>query len=842
MKQDFTVTGMSCAACSARVEKAARALSGLREVSVNLLTGNMRVEYDENLLSAAQIEKAVRDAGYGAYVKGGKANTRAEKSEDAASEAVRDMKKRLIWSFVLLLPLMYVAMGSMIGLPQPAFLSGDANAANFALTQFLLCLPVAYLNRAYYERGFKALFRRAPSMDTLIALGSAASLIYGLFAMFMINHGLSAGEMELVCEYRHDLYFESSVMILALINLGKYLEARSKARTGDALKKLMALKPATAMLEKNGEVTEIPAEEIRPGDILHVKPGSRIPADGVILEGGASVDESAITGESVPAEKDAGDRVTCATVNLNRFFRMRVTEAGEDTAFAQIIRMVEDAGADKAPIARLADRISGVFVPVVMGISVLTAVIWLLGGALFSFALSRAISVLVISCPCALGLATPVAIMVGTGRGADAGILIRSGEALENAGGVQCVVMDKTGTLTRGTPAVTRVLPIRQNEKDFLRLAGAVEEPSEHPLSRAVTARAAETGLTLPPVSDFESVPGRGVRAVCEGKTISAGSARWMRELGFDLSAQENTLSEISDAGETPLIFARENTLLGIISVADEAKPTSKAAVETLSGMGIEVVMLTGDNERTANAIAKKLGISRVIPGVLPADKAREVEKLRASGKRVAMVGDGINDAPALKTADVGIAIGAGADVALESADLVLMHSDPMDVCSAIRLSRETLKNIRQNLFWAFFYNALGIPVAAGALYTAFGLTLSPMIAAAAMSFSSFFVVTNALRLRRLKLSPSSPVQSIPAQDAPRIIKEEKTMITLKIEGMMCMHCVSHVKKALESIPGVKADVDLEKNEARVEVAPDTDVETLKKAVADAGYEVVSVS
>ena len=834
MIKDFTVTGMSCAACSARVEKAVSALSGVRSVSVNLLTGGMRADFDESAVSAADILSAVTNAGYGAAEKNGKAarNSAGPTPEAHWDAEIRGMKRRLILSFALLIPLMYVAMGPMLGLRIPAALTGAENAANYALTQLILCLPVAYVNRAYYERGFRALIRRAPSMDTLISLGSAASLLYGVISLFFINAAVSRGDFAAADIRRHDLYFESSVMILALINLGKYLEARSKGKTGEALKKLVAMKPASALVERGGKTVEVAAEALVPGDIVWVKPGSRVPADGVLLDG-ASIDESAITGESMPADKEPGDRVTAATVNLNRFFRMRVTHAGEDTAFAKIIRMVEDAGAGKAPIARLADRISGVFVPVVMGISVVTAAIWALSGAEFSFALSRAISVLVISCPCALGLATPVAIMVGTGRGADAGILIRSGEALERAHEVSCVVMDKTGTLTLGRPRVMRVVPGKLSEDALLSAAAALEGFSEHPLSRAVTEEAARRGLKLPQAADFEAVPGRGVRGTVDGRALRGGNAAWLRETGADLSAYSEALDAISAAGETPLVFADGSDVLGIISAADEAKPTAGEAVRALSDLGIEVVMLTGDNARTAEAIAGRLGISRVISGVMPADKAGEIERLKREGRVVAMVGDGVNDAPALKTADVGIAIGAGADVAVESADIILMHSDPLDVAGAIGLSRETIKNIRQNLFWAFFYNALGIPVAAGALYPAFGLTLNPMIAAAAMSVSSVFVVTNALRLRRAKIDSAKPAA---------IKKEESPVITMKVEGMMCPHCQARVKKALEALPGVTADVDLEKNEARVTCAGPVDREALRKAVTDAGYDVTGIN
>ncbi|MBR3929273.1 MAG: heavy metal translocating P-type ATPase [Clostridia bacterium] len=843
MKKDFIVTGMTCAACSARVEKAVRALDGVLKCDVNLLAGKMQVEMDETV-TAEKINSAVTDAGYGCEVKGEKPKKESS-ANDAREKEIRAMKIRTILSFIFMIPLMYVSMGSMAGLPLPAFLSGMDMSANYALIQLVLCLPVAYINRAYYERGFKALWKRSPNMDSLIAVGSMASLAYGVFAMFRINFGLASENMELVHRYAHDLYFESAVMILALINLGKYMEAKSKGKTGEALEKLMDLQPETAIREENGQELEIPAGEIQVGDILCVRPGTRIPADGVIVWGDASVDESAITGESMPVDKAAGDRVTGATVNLNRFFKMKVTHAGEEAAFSKIIRMVEDASAAKAPIARMADKIAGVFVPIVMAISLITFALWLVFDQKLEFALSRAISVLVISCPCALGLATPVAIMVGMGKGAESGILIRSGEALESAYKVNLAVMDKTGTLTMGKPVVSKVAAYGKREDELIALAASVECASEHPLAKAVNGYAQARSIDLIPAVGFEAIPGRGVKAEINGETVYGGSVSWMKEMGKITSEAIRDAEKMAEEGQTPLVFASDKGVFGVIGVADAVKPTSFGAVKALSDIGVETIMLTGDNEKTAQAVAGKLGVAKALSGVLPGDKAKEIAKIRAEGKFVAMVGDGVNDAPALKTADVGIAIGAGTDVAIESADLILMKSDPVDVANAIRLSRAVMKAIKQNLFWAFFYNVLGIPVAAGALYPLFGITLSPMIAAGAMSLSSLFVVTNALRLRKfepIRIENACPA-SCDAEKKPEEImnQEEKTMITMKIEGMMCMHCHARVTKVLNAFEGVKAEVDLEKGQAAIEITGDVTVETLKQAVIDAGYEVTGI-
>lgn len=735
--------------------------------------------------------------------------------------------------FYFLIPLMYVAMGHMVGLPQPSFLRGDVNAVSFALTQFLLCIPVLYINRAYFERGFRSLIHGAPNMDTLISVGSGASLIYGIFAIYRMGYGLGTQNMELVHRYLHDLYFESAVMILALINIGKYLEARSKGKTSEAIQKLMDLAPKTALVERNGQVVEIAAEDMLTGDILQVKPGSSIPADGVVIEGRTSVDEAAITGESMPVEKKEGDTVTAATLNKTGFIRMRAARVGQDTTFSQIIRLVEEASSSKAPIARMADKIAGIFVPTVMGIALLTGIVWLLMGAEFEFALSCAIAVLVISCPCALGLATPVAIMVGTGKGAENGILIKSGEALEVTHNVQSVVLDKTGTITEGKPVVTDIISFGMSENKILEISAALEKKSEHPLAEAVLLKA--KGMELPNAENFAAIPGKGITAKIQGNIYYAGNQKLMQEQGISCEKALSSMEKLSKEGKTPLILADEKQVFGIIGVADVVKPTSAKAIQELKKLGIQVIMLTGDNARTAKAIQKQLDIDTVIAEVLPQDKEREISRLQEEGKTVAMVGDGLNDAPALARADVGIAIGAGTDVAIESADIVLMKNDLQDVATAIELSKAVTRNIKENLFWAFFYNVCGIPLAAGVLYPVFGLKLSPMFGAAAMSLSSLFVVSNALRLRFFHSLKKGKTQPESIQEK----KEEKNMYTMKIEGMMCPHCQAAVTKALEALEGTKAEVNLEKKEAYVETG--LEKEALKKAVEDAGYQVLSV-
>lgn len=858
MKEKFDVTGMTCSACSSRVEKCVSKLEGVKEVSVNLLTNSMQVEFNDAVIQEQGIIDAVVHAGYGASVQGkketfsGKQKTRKE-GTDPVKEHLEYMKKRTIWSFIFLIPLMYVSMGHMIGLPLPGFLHGTVNAVGFAMTQFLLCIPVIYINRAYYTKGFSTLFHGAPNMDTLIAVGSTASLVYGIFAIYRMGYGLGVQDLDLVNRYLHDLYFESAVMILALINIGKYLEARSKGKTSEAINKLMDLAPKTAFVERSGGVVEIPAEEIQIGDILQVKPGSSVPADGVVLEGTTSIDEAAITGESIPVQKMPGDQVIAATMNKAGFFRMKASKVGDDTTFSQIIHLVEDASASKAPIAKIADKIAGVFVPIVMTIALITAVVWILSGADFEFALSCAISVLVISCPCALGLATPVAIMVGTGKGAENGILIKSGEALEVTHNIQSVVLDKTGTITQGKPVVTDIYGVKTDSTELLKIAAAMEKKSEHPLAEAVLAKAAEEDISLPEASEFSAVAGMGIEAVIEGKKYYAGNLRLMKEKNISCAGIEDYLETLTGEGKTPLLFAAEKELLGVIGAADVVKPTSAQAIRELKKMGIQVIMLTGDNERTAKAIQRQLDIDTVIAEVLPQDKEREVAKLQESGRKVAMVGDGINDAPALARADVGIAIGAGTDVAIESADIVLMKNDLLDVVTAVGLSKAVIRNIKENLFWAFFYNVCGIPLAAGVFYTAFGLKLSPMFGAAAMSLSSLFVVSNALRLRffhvlkkpqqeeNIRSAEVNTEQTVNTAAKAADNKEEMNMYTMKIEGMMCPHCQAAVTKALNGIEGVKAEVNLEKKEAYVEAPDSVSKEDLTKAVVDAGYEVVSV-
>ena len=875
MKKKFDVTGMTCSACSSRVEKCVRKLEGVQEVSVNLLTNSMQVEYKENVIQEQGIIDAVIHAGYGASVQGEKAEGQKGKTAGAGKEKanpvqehIEYMKKRTIWSFLFLIPLMYVSMGHMVGLPLPGFLAGTENAVGFAMTQFLLCIPVAYINRAYYSKGFSTLFHGAPNMDTLIAVGSTASLVYGIFAIYRMGYGLGVQDMELVMGYQHDLYFESAVMILALINIGKYLEARSKGKTSQAINKLIDMAPKTALAERDGQVVEIPAEEILPGDILQVKPGSSVPADGRVLEGTTSIDEAAITGESIPVQKQPGDKVIAATMNKAGFFRMKAEKVGEDTTFSQIIRLVEDASASQAPLAQIPEKIAGVFVPIVMTISLLTAVVWLFCGADFEFALSCAIAVLVISCPCALGLATPVAIMVGTGKGAENGILIKSGEALEVTHNIQSVVLDKTGTITQGKPEVTDIRSLGISAQRLLQIAAALEKKSEHPLAEAVLAKAQQEQISLTEAQDFSAIPGRGIEAVIEGKKYFAGNKKLMEEKHIDISPLGDYLETLTGQGKTPLLFADHSKLLGVIGAADVVKPTSAQAIRELKKMGIQVIMLTGDNERTARAIQKQLDIDTVIAEVLPQDKEREVARLQESGRKVAMVGDGINDAPALARADVGIAIGAGTDVAIESADIVLMKNDLLDVVTAVGLSKAVIRNIKENLFWAFFYNVCGIPLAAGVFYTALGWKLSPMFGAAAMSLSSLFVVSNALRLRFfhvlrkpvagneeaaepketvLNMEQERTIETTEAEDKTETTaeavenKEEKMMYTMKIEGMMCAHCQAAVNKALNGMPGVKAEVNLEKKEAYVEAEASVTKEALSQAVVDAGYEVVSI-
>lgn len=843
MKQKFDVTGMTCSACSAHVEKSVSKLEGVQCVNVNLLQNSMVVEYDDNALGTTDIIHAVESGGYGASVQGETKTQEAPKN--VAAEEMHHMKRRLIASFCFLIPLFYISMGHMMGAPLPAILLGDENVMIFALTQLFLTIPVLIINKKYFVVGFKALWNKAPNMDSLIALGSAASVIYSVFAIYSMAYAMGHGDLMTAHHYGMELYFESAAMILTLITVGKYMETCSKGKTSEAISKLMDLAPKTATVLRGGVEQEIPVEEVVKGDTIIVKPGQRIPVDGKIIEGFSAVDESAITGESIPVEKQVGDTVIGATVNKSGYFRMTATRVGKDTTLSQIIALVEEAGASKAPIAKLADKVSGVFVPVVITIAVLAAVIWFVAGNQpFSFALSIGIAVLVISCPCALGLATPTAIMVGTGKGAEYGILVKSAESLEIAHQVQTVVLDKTGTLTEGKPVVTDVVLAKGILRNrLLKQAAAVEALSEHPLAEAIVAYAKEKEVAFEKAENLTATAGQGVEADVAGKHILAGNLKMMQERGIQLGEWEAKAVELAEAGKTPLFFAENETFLGIVALADTLKPTSKAAVDAFHQMGIEVVMLTGDNKRTAQAIAKELDI-QVIAEVLPQDKEREVRRLQEQGKKVAMIGDGINDAPALMRADVGVAIGAGTDVAMESADIILMKSDLMDAVTAIELSHATIRNIKENLFWAFFYNACGIPLAAGVFYPFLEWKLNPMFAAAAMSFSSAFVVGNALRLRLFRPKYAKTTTALPKEDVQKELnhKEEIGMKkVLKIEGMMCNHCTGRVEKALNDLDGVTAEVSLEGKSATVTLSKDVSDETLVQTVTDAGYEVVDI-
>lgn len=861
--EKYNVTGMTCAACQANVTRCVQKLDGVEDVNVSLLANQMTVSYDENKLRPENIISAVEGAGYGASSMEkalekdtgfrGEWQLRKKQAEDSR----QSMKKRLIYSVVLLVPLMYIAMGSMLGLPVPGFFTGTQNALVSALAQLLLTVPIIFINRHFYQFGFKALFHGAPNMDSLVAIGSGAALVYGLFAMFRMAYGFGHGDMELVHEYAHALYFESAAMILTLVTVGKYLEARSKAKTSDALDKLMDLAPKTAVVLRNGEEVTIPAEQVAAGDIVVIRPGEGIPVDGVVIKGHGYVDQAAITGESIPVEKNPGDTVISATINKNGSFQFQASKVGEDTTLSQIIRLVDEASNSKAPIARLADKVSGIFVPVVIGIAIVTAVVWMAVGEGFEFALSNAISVLVISCPCALGLATPVAIMVGTGKAAEMGILIKSAESLENLHNVDTIVLDKTGTITSGKPAVTDIVPLTAelSGEELLILAASAEMGSEHPLAQAIVDRAKAEKLPLIQAESFEAESGRGIRAKVDGKDILAGNAVFMEENRLLDGADAGTASEraraLAQEGKTPLIFAQDGKLIGIIAVADTIRESSRAAIKRFAKMGLKVVMLTGDNKVTAEAIRKELNINEAITDVLPTQKEAHIRALQEQGHKVAMVGDGINDAPALTRSDVGIAIGAGTDIAIESADVVLMKDSLNDVAAAIQLSRAVVRNIHMNLFWAFFYNILGIPLAAGVLFPVFGWRLSPMIGSAAMSLSSVCVVTNALRLRFFKDKDKIPdneendgtIEKQEAITADEAEEKGEILMTkiIKVEGMMCAHCQAHVFKALSAVEGVqKVEVSLEDKQAVVTLAKDVADQLLMDAVTEAGYTPVS--
>lgn len=868
--EQYMVTGMSCAACSAHVEKAVSKVPGVTSCSVSLLTNSMGVE---GTASVQEIITAVEKAGYGASKKeSGKKDGRqgiASKEDTlkkSAQEAERAMKWRLAISIGFLVPLMYISMHHMFyewfGLPVPAFVKaafhGNENALAFGFSQFLLLLPILYVNQKYFKVGFRTLFRGSPNMDSLIAIGASAAVIYGCFAIFRIGYGLGHGDMALVEQYSMDIYFESAGTILTLITVGKYLETKSKGKTSAAITKLMDLSPKTAIiLKEDGSEEQIPTEDVKEGDVFLVKPGSLVPVDGLVLEGNSSVDESAITGESIPVEKSAGDKVVSATVNKAGALKCRAEKVGEDTTLSQIIRLVEEAGASKAPIARLADKIAGVFVPIVIGIALLAAIIWLIAGAGFEFAMSVGIAVLVISCPCALGLATPVAIMVGTGVGAKYGVLIKSGEALQEARNVDTVVLDKTGTVTEGKPKVTDVIDYSGNRQEAVAFAAALEKPSEHPLSEAVVGYAKELGLALPEVTEFQAVFGKGIQGKIDGIQYFAGNRKFLEEKSVALTPkQEQKAEQLAEEGKTPLLFGKEENgshrLTAIIAVADTIKESSAEAIRQLMQMNIQTIMLTGDNRKTAEAVRKNLGIQEVIAEVLPGEKEEKIRALKEQGRKVAMIGDGINDAPALASADVGIAIGAGTDVAMESADIILMKSDLRDAVTAIRLSKAVIRNIKENLFWAFFYNSIGIPLAAGILYPMFGLKLNPMFGAAAMSLSSVCVVANALRLRNFKETQKAAAKETVKEAAKEadnknasqnISKEEIKMTkTIIIEGMSCGHCTARVQKALEALEGITAvTMSLEQKSAEITLAQEIPNQLLTQTITDAGYEVVEI-
>ena len=838
--EQYTVTGMSCAACSARVEKAVSGVKGVTSCSVSLLTNSMGVE---GTASAEEIITAVREAGYGAAPKKGSNNQTAQLSSE--EDALKDretpvLKKRLIASLGFWIVLMYVSMGHMMwGWPLPPFF--DDNHVAMGLLQLLLTVIVMVINQKFFISGFKSLWHRAPNMDALVALGATAAFVYSTFALFAMTDAQVKGQMDAVMVYMDEFYFESAATILTLITLGKVLEARSKGKTTDALKGLMKLAPKTATLLRDGAEVTVPIEQVVKGDIFVVRPGENIPVDGVVCEGNSAVDESTLTGESIPVDKSAGSMVSAGTLNQSGFLRCEATRVGEDTTLSQIIQMVSDAAATKAPIAKVADKVSGVFVPAVIAIAVVTVIVWLIAGQTVGFALARGISVLVISCPCALGLATPVAIMVGNGMGAKNGILFKTAVSLEETGKVRIVALDKTGTITQGAPKVTDILPAEGvEEKELLSLAYALEKKSEHPLARAIHHRAEEDGLTAAEVEQFQALPGNGLTAQLNGSALLGGSCQFISGQVSVSEAMKARSEKLSEEGKTPLFFAKDGALCGIIAVADTIKEDSPQAIAEMRNMGIHVVMLTGDNERTAKAIGAKAGVDEVIAGVLPDGKESVIRKLHQKGK-VIMVGDGINDAPALTSADIGIAIGAGADVAIDAADVVLMKSRLSDVPAAIRLSRATLRNIHENLFWAFIYNTIGIPLAAGVFIPLLGWQLNPMFAAAAMSLSSFSVVTNALRLNFFRMHDSTRDHKIKIKSTAE--KETKPMKkTLKIEGMMCGHCEMHTKKALEALDGVtKAEVSHKTGTAVVTLEKEVSDEVLKKAVADQGYEVTDI-
>ncbi|HHU53223.1 MAG TPA: heavy metal translocating P-type ATPase [Clostridiaceae bacterium] len=884
MKNKFIITGMTCSACSQAVDRAVNKLDGVTEVSVNLLTNSMQVGFDDNKTNAELIIQAVQKAGYDAIPDIPAPNSSEGnviiKTNSLEAQLVLDLKrlkKRFFISLIFLVPLMYIAMAPMLGLPALSIFEGPENSVIFAFSQMLLTLPVIIINHKYFTNGFKTLIKRQPNMDSLIALGSSAAFIYGIFVIYRLAYALGHNQPEVIQHYAHSLYFESAAMILTLITLGKFLEAKSKGKTTDAIKKLMDLSPKTAIRLEDGKEIEIPIEQVKVGDILVVKPGSAVPVDGRIVSGQGAFDQSAITGESIPVEKGPDQEIIGSTILKLGSITMRAEKIGNDTTIAKIIQLVQDANATKAPIAQLADKAAGVFVPVVIGIATLATIIWLFSGQSFEFALTIGISVLIISCPCALGLATPVAIMVGTGKGASNGILIKSAEALETLHEIESIILDKTGTITVGKPVVTDVILLSDlKQNDFVQIAASLEAPSEHPLSLAILEYADNIGINILPADNFFNTLGKGIEATINEKRYIAGNQTFMVENGLDITPTDKIFIELSQAGKTVLYFAEENQLLGMIAVADPIKTNSKQAIKLLHDQGLKIYMLTGDNQRTADAIGKELGLDQVIAEVLPQDKEKMVRQIKQQSSKVAMVGDGINDAPALARADVGIAIGAGTDIAIEAADIVLMKSDLLDVVNSIELSKRTIRNIKQNLFWAFFYNIILIPVAAGVLYLPFGIILNPMIASASMSLSSVFVVTNALRLNRFKplvqvnddlnesersdnadiiiktINSDGSIKSVDSGiqadsndfDINKTQKGDSEIMKkiIKIEGMFCPHCSSRVEKVLNQIEGVSAAVDLENKQAKVKSKHNIDNQVLIDIITDAGYEVVEIT
>ncbi|WP_151946384.1 heavy metal translocating P-type ATPase [Aliarcobacter butzleri] len=835
--QKFDIKGMTCSACSTAVDRNVKKLEGINEVNVNLLNNSMIVKYDENVLNNETIIKKVQDAGYEAFlVENGKKTQKNSTEDNLGKIETNELKNRLIISFIFAIPLFYISMGHMLNWYLPHLFHGYSNAITFSFTQFLLALPIVFINIKYYKVGFKTLYKGSPNMDSLIAIGTSAAMIYGVFSIYKIGYGLGNNDIDIVIQYSHDLYFESAAIVLTLITLGKFLEARAKENTSEAINKLINLTPKTALVLRNNQEIEIPVDELVLKDIVIVKPGNIVPTDGIIIFGNSSIDESMLTGESLPVSKKVGDKVIGASINKSGSFKFEVTKLGEDTVLSQIIKLIEEASSSKAPISKLADRISAIFVPTVIVISILATVTWLFLGYSFEFALSIGIAILVISCPCALGLATPTAIMVGTGKGAQNGILIKSAESLEIAHTINTVVIDKTGTITEGKTQVTDIFTSEKITQDkLLQLCATIEKNSEHPLADAILKKAQEKAIELLNATDFEALNGLGIKAKVEDRLFYIGNKKLLDSKNISLDLFYEKSEKLANEGKTPIFIADENEVLGLIAISDVVKPTSKDAILEFEKMGLEVIMLTGDNYKTANAIAKQININNVIAEVLPQDKEKEIQKLQSLGKKVAMIGDGINDAPALVRADVGIAIGAGTDIAIESANIVLVKSDLLDAVKAIQLSNAVIKNIKQNLFWAFFYNIIGIPLAAGVFYTVLGWKLSPMFAGAAMSLSSVTVVLNALRLKLFE-----PRISKNLLEKNNISKGDKMEKILKVDGMTCGHCKARVEKVVSAIDGVDSvEVDLASKNVTVKMSKDISEQTISDVIVDAGYEVI---